>query len=60
MAKAFIKKKTTESGTIELSYFRRADGYTGTISFGNEAQLKAFSILLYQMVSFNAGFAEVK
>lgn len=60
MAKTIIKKKTTKSGTIELSYCRKDEGYTRTISFGSETQLKAFAILLDQMVLFDAGFAEVK
>ena len=60
MAKTIIKRKTTGNGTIELSYIRKEDGYTGTICFNSEAQLKAFAILLDQMVLFDAGTAEVK
>ncbi len=60
MAKTIIKKETTEYGTIELSFCRRDDGFTETMSFDSEIQLKAFAYFLNQMVSINASSVEVK
>ena len=60
MAKTIIKKETTEYGAIELSFFRRDDGFAETMSFDSEIQLKAFAYFLNQMVSINASSVEVK
>ncbi len=60
MAKTIIKRKTTGNGTIELSYIRKEDGYTGTICFNSEAQLKAFASFLKQMILFNSASVEIK
>lgn len=60
MEKIIIKKETTEYGTIELSFCRRTSGFTETMSFDSEVQLKAFAYFLNQMLLFNAATVEVK
>ena len=60
MAKTIIKKETTEYGTIELSFCRRDDGFTETMSFDSEIQLKAFAYFLNQMCQIDASYVEIK
>jgi hypothetical protein len=59
MAKTIIKKEVTEFGSIELSFFKREDGYPETMRFDNELQLKAFTYLLKTMVETDAASVDV-
>lgn len=59
MAKTIIKKEVTEFGSIELSFFKKDDGYAEKMSFDNELQLKAFAYMLKIMVETDAASVDV-
>ena len=59
MAKTVIKKETTESGAVILTFSKGKSGVNETLTFEDENQLKAFANMLKIMVSIGAAKVDV-